>query len=525
MEGAASLDFNQVIQILEGCNTIDQQTKERLGKLKYQANKWQEELIFKWRNLEFPTYSLAEIRSLNDSRSKIVQKLNKTRNDVRSYLINIGNGHLAMNLEDIEDNSKRGKDSIITQGRKTLGWHPLQNRWIQIYSDLSNISISDFATCITSCQYTGALNIPQTLEKLLDEGAECGLSEDLFKSLFLDFIRVYKNESFQTAKSFSRNANEILEFMISLVNTSSEISKVRSAIKEICRNETDELIDVVLKLKSLTTSLLFLVNPKSNRTSVEKRSTSSAVDAIFDLINPTVLGHLRAFKQRIAETSTELDLNALITETVRLENLYGRPNRPMKLSEKSQHVDSLQTYYSNFHKNKNEKSQKGDRHFSKDRRDTSQKSRDGSKNDYQRPRSRDYKSSRERFPSKERKSEMKGGHKSREIYRRNRHSHDKSTSRDRHYHTRSSSKSPFQRYNSKNMPKQTYSQNGCLKCAGDHLSRDCKRYPFYTEERCLNCNLLHPTTFCRFVKSRYITPDREQSPKSFNLFKNDKSLN
>ena len=65
MEGAASLDFNQVIQILEGCNTIDQQTKERLGKLKYQANKWQEELIFKWRNLEFPTYSLAEIRSLN----------------------------------------------------------------------------------------------------------------------------------------------------------------------------------------------------------------------------------------------------------------------------------------------------------------------------------------------------------------------------------------------------------------------------------------------------------------------------
>ena len=520
MEGAASLDFNQVIQILEGCHTIDQQTKDRLGKLKYQANKWQEELLFKWRNLEFPTYSLAEIRSLNDSRSKLVQKLNKTRNDVRSYLINIGNGHIAMNLEDIEDNSKRGKDSIIRQGRKTLGWHPLSNRWIQILSDLSTISISDFASCITSCQYTGALNIPQTLDKLLDEGAEFGLSEDLYKSLFLDFIRVYKAESFQTAKSFSRNANEILQFIISLVNTSSEISKVRSAIKEICRNETDELIDVILKLKSLTTSLLFLVNPKSNRTSVEKRSNSSAIDAIFDLINPTVLGHLRAFKQRISETSTELDLNALITETVRLEGLYGRPNRPMKLSEKSQHADSLESYYSNFHRDKNDKFQKRDRHFSKERKDTSQKSRDGSKNNYHSPKSRDYNSSRERYPSKERSVEMKGEHKSRETHRRDRHSQGRSTSRDRN-----PSKSPFRRSKSKDGSRQTDGQNGCLKCGGNHLARSCRRYPFFTDERCQNCNLLHPTTFCRFVKSRYITPDREKSPKNFNLFKNDKSLN
>ena len=115
---------------------------------------------------------------------------------------------------------------------------------------------------------------------------------------------------------------------------------------------------------------------------------------------------------------------------------------------------------------------------------------------------------------------MKGEHKSRETHRRDRHSQGRSTSRDRN-----PSKSPFRRSKSKDGSRQTDGQNGCLKCGGDHLARSCRRYPFFTDEKCQNCNLLHPTTFCRFVKSRYITPDREKSPKNFNLFKNDKSLN
>ena len=81
----------------------------------------------------------------------------------------------------------------------------------------------------------------------------------------------------------------------------------------MARSPTDELVDCVMKLKSLTTSLLFLVNPNAERTTIEKRADAVAKDSIFELVNENVLGALRIFKQRSVETERELTLNSLIT--------------------------------------------------------------------------------------------------------------------------------------------------------------------------------------------------------------------
>ena len=134
-------DINQIIRILESDDGISQATKDRLGKLKSDGNKWQSQLMNKWRNLDIPTFNVAQIRALNDARFRVVQRLNKTRGEVRAYLVNNGQIASAAALEDIEDTTKRGKDSVVRNGKSVLGWHPSYNRWIKVISDANTISI------------------------------------------------------------------------------------------------------------------------------------------------------------------------------------------------------------------------------------------------------------------------------------------------------------------------------------------------------------------------------------------------
>ena len=85
------------------------------------------------------------------------------------------------------------------------------------------------------------------------------------------------------------------------------------------------------------------------------------------------------------------------------------------------------------------------------------------------------------------------------------------------------------RSTSKESFKGRFQQNGCWKCGDEsHQMAKCKRYPFYCEQKCDFCNLMHPTSFCRFRRSRYITPptsredsrtrSRETSPSRQNYF-------
>ena len=530
MMETSTVDVNQILQILESASFVDQNTKERLGKLKNQANRWQEELLYKWRNLEIPIFDLSEIRTINDARYKLVKKLNARRTEVRTYLQNSGNAHLAGTLDDIEDNSKKGRDAVIKRGKATLGWDPQKNDWVQIVSDLSTISISDFSSCVSICQYTNAINIPLTLDKLLDEGMTYGLNEELFRQLFVDFVRIYRPDCFQAAKTFSRSAQEILDFIISLVNTSAEISKVRIAIKEVYRGENQELIDVVLKIKSLTTTLLFLQNPKAERSTIEKRAVTASIDSIFELINPTVLSYLRSYRQRLSETDGNLDMNTLITEANRLESIYGRPSGTLRLGEKSQYIDCLQSYYSTFQK----KNQNRGISSSQERQSRGPQ-RGGNTNQekhYRNPskqRSLDKGGNNPRSNSGDRRNSLENrgpNSRSKSPFKRSQ-SRDKDQNGDR---SKSRDKMQY-RNKSQSGDRNQYGDIGCLKCGGvNHKARDCRRYPFFCDERCENCNLLHPSSFCRFANSsRYVTPPRSarNTPERNipNIFKKSANLN
>ena len=360
---ATSLDINDLVQIFQNSN-LDDLAKSKLEKLKNEQNKWQAEILNKWANLKIPVYSKADIRLLNDAVYNDTKKKNQARAKLREYYLRRGQLNAAAAVNDLPENSKSGKNCIMQEGKKTLGWEPNLTEWIVIENDTRTISISEFQNCIESCEFSQALNIPISMDKLLKEAEINGFSEDQIKELFLDFIKQFKPASLLTARTFSDSANEIIQFLISLVNTPSEVQKVREALKKISREPSTELIDSILKVKSLTSTLLLLNNPKSDRQRIDKRSTTAALDAIFDLVNNQVQEGLRMFKQRATETERDVTINSLVSEALRLEAIHGKPQESKYVSQKIQHADSLSSYFTYDRIGEGKRSR--DRHFSRE---------------------------------------------------------------------------------------------------------------------------------------------------------------
>ena len=75
------------------------------------------------------------------------------------------------------------------------------------------------------------------------------------------------------------------------------------------------------------------------------------------------------------------------------------------------------------------------------------------------------------------------------------------------------------------------SSGSCKKCSSTgHSSSDCRRYPFFYENKCSKCAangrvLYHPPEFCRFFPpTRYLTPEPDKSPVSFKRNENVNSI-
>ena len=88
-----------------------------------------------------------------------------------------------------------------------------------------------------------------------------GYSNNQFGEIFLLFIQQHLPAHYTSAMSFSMSTNALFQHLVSLIDTSSEVKKVRKALSEVTRKPGDILADPVLKTKALTATLLWMMNP------------------------------------------------------------------------------------------------------------------------------------------------------------------------------------------------------------------------------------------------------------------------
>ena len=106
---------------------------------------------------------------------------------------------------------------------------------------------------------------------------------------------------------------------MSLVDTETEITKLRNAISKITRKQEDPVSFAVLKIKSLTTSLLFMIDPTAQLSEVTKRASRAAVDALYTLISEEAKTHLTSWKRRCNEMGKVTTLQEYLEAISKIE--------------------------------------------------------------------------------------------------------------------------------------------------------------------------------------------------------------
>ena len=171
-----------------------------------------------------------------------------------------------------------------------------------------------------------------------------------YTSLWLQFIKKYLKNSYQPALTYSRNLNELFEFLLSLVDTQTEITKIRTAIGKIVRKQDEPVSFVVLKLKSLTSSLLFMIEPTATLNQVSKRSSHAAIDGLYSLVLDEARAQLTSWKRRCNEMAKSCTLQDHLDAIANIETVGAcKPTRdylvPARLVDSDVMASAFWTQY------------------------------------------------------------------------------------------------------------------------------------------------------------------------------------
>ena len=112
------------------------------------------------------------------------------------------------------------------------------------------------------------------------------------------------------------------------MDTQTEITKIRTAIAKIVRKQEEPVSFSVLKLKSLTSSLLFMIEPTANLNQVSKRSSRAAIDGLYSLVSDAARVQLTSWKRRCNEMAKSCTLQDHLDAISNIEQVVTcKPSR------------------------------------------------------------------------------------------------------------------------------------------------------------------------------------------------------
>ena len=510
----SSLWSNELLNVLAKDPNLSDATKKAFGKISHKSNTWKNEIEGLWREVEFPTLSESDIIRINCVWRKDIESKNKVRENQRQYYLSVGNEQAAALIPDIVDSSMHAKSCVVKSDLRCQGWLPREKTYTTILFN-RKADIACLAELVERCPHSKAINLPKTVINLINHGVNSGYGEDHYASIFLQLIREQLPESFLAAQTYAQDTGALFNYLLNLIDTTGEIGKCRTALKNVTRKVNDPISVVVLKIKAITTSLYFLVSPHGSLDSITRKADKSSIEAIYSLVSDSTKSALVKWKRRAVELDRGTSLSDFLECVAALEEDDAfKISRDLKLPSRFSESD-ISCFFTKFNMKRPSPQRSRER---TPKKPEGKISRDGSteSNGGGRPHSsHSDKSARSSSASSAHGDGFKKSDK--------RSGEDRGRSRTKkHNHNGEKKKTGSGEYSS--------NTNSCKKCAGRHSSASCNRYPFFYEKPCPICkaqgkDLYHPADLCRFSKSRYITPSPIRSPVSYNRKKDNDGSN
>ena len=292
----SSLWANELLKVLGSDPNLSNDTKKAFKSIQHKTNTWKNEIETLWRGVDYPALSESDVIRLNCVTRKDIEAKNRVRANQRNYYLSVGDEHAASMIPDIIDSSMSAKECIVKSDVRCQGWIPNKHCYSTILYN-KKPDMSCLAELVEKCSQSGAINLPKTIINVVNHGVESGYGESHFGSIF-QLIREQLPESFLAAQTYATDTSQLFNYLLNLIDTTGEISKCRTALKNITRKTDDSISIVILKIKAITTSLYFLVSPHASLDSITRKADKSAIEAIYSLVSDSTKNALVKWKRR-----------------------------------------------------------------------------------------------------------------------------------------------------------------------------------------------------------------------------------
>ena len=226
---------NEIIRLLAQDVNLNQETKRGLQKLTVNVNSWQQELTRIFDEIEIPRLAEQDVHELNLLHKAKQERQDKIRENMRNFWLAQNNARAAARVPPVEK-SLYTKHVILKNDFVIKGFDPATGTYLQPLLWEGKVSVSDFIEDISICSFSNACNIPLSLSRMLQTAQKRGFGEKQYISLFLDFIKTYLPNGYQSALVYSKHMSGLFEYIISLISSDSDLVKVRQALSNVAAN-------------------------------------------------------------------------------------------------------------------------------------------------------------------------------------------------------------------------------------------------------------------------------------------------
>ena len=238
----AQSEFKEdVIRALLLDDTINVHVKRSLEGLSSKRNFKLEELRKQWLNRGGHNY--LTVKQIIETNVEFREEQNQIVDD-KSGWINISEKNLQISIDG-----------------SSWGFNPRTRKFDEqvVFNSCVSTTFGRFRNLVDVEPLSGAVNLLSTLSSFIAEGKRLHFNDSHFCQVLIFLAKNFVPLSFPSLARFQSEADRLFEAFIQIISSDQEIQKLRNALAKVCRQPGYTIGEVILKIRSLYSSIFLLV--------------------------------------------------------------------------------------------------------------------------------------------------------------------------------------------------------------------------------------------------------------------------
>ena len=173
------------------------------------------------------------------------------------------------------------------------------------------VRLSDWEFCVQKHDFSGNIDLYQTLNLFMDEAIKHGFDKDQFETLLKMFVKEHYPAAWQGVR-FQKSPDTTFAYCLTMINFGSLAVKATAAIRAIVRKPTDDLATIVLMFRELRAELYSIEHGDWDEEKCQDKATYAATGIIKEFVNDNIYKSMKEMKKKMEKARMKVTFKDLL---------------------------------------------------------------------------------------------------------------------------------------------------------------------------------------------------------------------